>query len=698
LDTREQQLTLNVGAIIWATGWRPYDANKIQPYGSGRFPNFISSVEFERRLDPFGPTAGKILRPSDGKEARDVAFIQCAGSCDINHLRHCSRICCMASLKQTTCLRERYGDDFKASLYYIDIRAIDRIDDSHQWVQQDPNVTFIKSKVANITEDKATGNAVLHGVDTEGYHRYSNPHELVVLATGMEPSVSRDQFPMDVVVNGEGFVELDEANGAFFAAGCSADTLDVNRAMQSATASALRAIQVVNRVAAAEEQTVSDQVKIGAYICKGCGLGERLDTAQLETIAAREGKASVVKEHNFLCSGNGVQMIQNDIDTEGVNRVVICACSRRANSEALNFDNVAIARANLRVGVIWVRPDTDEARETTGEMAADYVRMGCLEAKHMTPPSANKEAAKDDHILIVGGGVSGMTAAIEPARAGYPVTIVEKAGQLGGATGLMWNDIPAHSPYTDPVDTAVEKLTKELENSDKVTVHLNSVVTKTSAAPGRFSADISTESGATTTANYAAIIMASGAKAYGANQLPELGYGKSSDLATQLELEKLATDANGGAIKRPSDGKEVTSVVFVQCAGHRSQKEGHLPYCSGHCCLTSIKQAMYFKDRNPDISTNVIFTDLRTPGAAGENFYRSGQDKAATFTKGEVSEVVANGGSLQVKYSDLILAEDSTAEVDLVVLAPGLVPNSGVDIEAPAATEGEGAESQPSRE
>jgi len=312
LDMQEQQLTLNVGAIIWATGWRPYDANKIQPYCYGRFPNVISSVEFERMLDPFGPTAGKILRPSDGKEARDVAFIQCAGSRDINHLRHCSRIC-----------------------------------------------------------------------------------------------------------------------------------------------------------------------------CKGCGLGERLDTAQLATIAAREGKASVVREHDFLCSGNGVQMIQNDIDTEGVNRVVICACSRRAKSEAFNFDNMAIARANLREGVIWVRPDTDEARETIGEMAADYVRMCCLEAKHMTPPSANKEAASDDHILIVGGGVSGMTAAIESARAGYPVTIVEKAGQLGGATGLMWKDMPAHSPYTDPVDTDVEKLTKELENSDKITVHLNSVVTRTSGATGR---------------------------------------------------------------------------------------------------------------------------------------------------------------------------------------------------------------------
>ena len=252
LDMQEQENTINVGAIIWATGWKPYDAGKIQPYGYDRIANVITSVEFERMLDPFGPTGGKILRPGDGKEAKDVAFIQCAGSRDKNHLAHCSRICCMASLKQTTYLRERYGDDAKGTVYYIDIRAIDRIDDFYQKVQEDPNITFVKSKVANITEDKASGNPVLHGVDTEGYHRYSNPHDLVVLAIGMEPSVPKSLFPANVVVNESGFVELDEANGGFFAAGCSSDALDVNRAVQSATASALRAIQVVNKVAGAE--------------------------------------------------------------------------------------------------------------------------------------------------------------------------------------------------------------------------------------------------------------------------------------------------------------------------------------------------------------------------------------------------------------------------------------------------------------
>ncbi len=252
LDMQERTVDLHVGAVIWATGWRPYDAARIQPYGYDRFANVITSVEFERMMDPFGPTGGKLLRPSDGKPAKDVAFIQCAGSRDRNHLKHCSRICCMASLKQSTYLREQFGDEGRATIYYIDIRAIDRLEDFYARVKADENVRFVKSKVASITEDKQTGNVILNGVDTEGYHRYSNPHDLCVLAIGMEPSVDRSAFPVEVAVDQNGFIEAAPENGAIFAAGCSSDALDVNRSVQSATAAALRAIQVVNRVAGVE--------------------------------------------------------------------------------------------------------------------------------------------------------------------------------------------------------------------------------------------------------------------------------------------------------------------------------------------------------------------------------------------------------------------------------------------------------------
>jgi quinone-modifying oxidoreductase subunit QmoA len=250
LDMQEQEIDFPVGAVVWATGWQPYDAAKIQPYGYDRFENVITSVEFERMADPKGPTGGKIVRPSDGKEAKNVAFIQCAGSRDRNHLFHCSRICCMASLKQTHYVVDAY-EDAQVTIYYIDIRAIDRFEDFYQKVRAMDNVTFTKSKVANIITDK-DDNPICRGVDTEGYNRYENTHDLVVLATGMEPSVSKADFPVDIVINREGFIEPDPANGAVFAAGVASDALDVNRAVQNATGAALKAIQVVNRVAGAE--------------------------------------------------------------------------------------------------------------------------------------------------------------------------------------------------------------------------------------------------------------------------------------------------------------------------------------------------------------------------------------------------------------------------------------------------------------
>ncbi len=251
LNMTEETLELKVGAVIWATGWKPYDAGKIQPYGHGRFANVVTNMEFERMLDPFGPTGGKILRPSDGQPPTNVAFIQCAGSRDSNHLLHCSRICCMASLKQTTYVREQFGDDASSTVYYIDIRAIDRIDDFYRQVQDDPNVKFVKSKVASITEHRDSQGLVLHGVDTEGYHRYSNAHDLVVLATGMEPSVPADAIP--ATVSGDAFGFVTPNGDGIFGAGCASDALDVNRSVQNATAATLRAIQVVNRVAATEE-------------------------------------------------------------------------------------------------------------------------------------------------------------------------------------------------------------------------------------------------------------------------------------------------------------------------------------------------------------------------------------------------------------------------------------------------------------
>jgi heterodisulfide reductase subunit A-like polyferredoxin len=326
--------------------------------------------------DPHGPTGGKPAR-ADGKEAKNVAFIQCAGSRDENHLRHCSRICCMASLKQTHYVREACGDEGKSTIYYIDIRAIDRFEDFYQMVQNDPTVSFVKSKVARIAENEQNGNPVLHGVDTEGYHRYATEHDLVVLAVGMEPEVTGVKLPDDIVLDSSNFIEGSKSGG-MFGAGAAASPLDVNRSVQSATAASLKAIQVIpqdcfdggrmNAPATPHPSTPPTSAPAAASATSS-------KVGALEKIAQKEGKMAVVKSHPFLCNAEGVQMIKDDIANDGVTHVCIAACSRRAKAEAFQLPrSVAVSRANLREGVLWV---VAEGKPSTTRCARKWPRTTC---------------------------------------------------------------------------------------------------------------------------------------------------------------------------------------------------------------------------------------------------------------------------------------------------------------------------------
>ncbi|MDX9766249.1 MAG: hydrogenase iron-sulfur subunit [Ectothiorhodospiraceae bacterium] len=417
--------------------------------------------------------------------------------------------------------------------------------------------------------------------------------------------------------------------------------------------------------------------KFAAYICSGCGIGDVLDIAAMEKIAQKEGKMEMVKNHPFLCNAEGVQMIRDDIEKEGVTHICIAACSRRAKTEAFYFPDSAVSRANLREGVLWVVAEGSEHDEVRQEMAEDYVRMGCAEVKKMKQPAGNPDRGGNKRVLVVGGGMSGMTAALAAADAGYETVLVEKSGALGGFAANLYKRVPFNGTYAEPQPTGVEELASRIADHSKITVHLNSTLAQTAGAPGRFSVQIAQESGSVVEEMVGAIVQATGFTPYDINKLPNLGGGQAN-VVDQAGLEALAKTANGGTIKR-ADGKDVKSVVFVQCAGQRDETGEHLPYCSGHCCGTSIKQAMYFKDANPDVDTVVMYQDLRVPGM-GEDFYRSAQQKGVIFTKGKASKVTG-GDSCKVEFKDLILDEDTTIDADLVVLATGQVPNAGVNLD-----------------
>jgi quinone-modifying oxidoreductase subunit QmoB len=423
------------------------------------------------------------------------------------------------------------------------------------------------------------------------------------------------------------------------------------------------------------------EMKTAAYLCTGCGIGEALDAAALAKVAQKEGKMALVREHAFLCSTEGVELIRNDIANGAVTHVMIAACSRRAKTDAFAFPAVAMTRANLREGVVWAVAPGEQHDEVRREMAADYVRMGCAELKKIKVPTGNAQAAANRRILVVGGGMSGLTAAIEAAETGYDVLVLEKSNELGGWAAKWWRRAPFREPYAEPQPNGVAELVARVLSHPRIDVRLCSRVAETRGAPGRFRVTIAQDSGTMSIEDVGTIIQATGFTPYDIAKLPELGGGTNPHVIDQAALEALAIEANGGSIRR-SDGRTVQSVAFVQCAGQRDDSGRHLPYCSGHCCATSVKQAMYFRMAAPDVDTVVLYSDLRMPGM-GEDFYRSAQQRGVTFTKANVVGVDANGRGCTVRFRDLILDSDASIDVDLVVLATGQVPTSGVDVDVP---------------
>ena len=246
LDMAEERIEVEVGAVIVATGWEPYEATNLEHLGFGRCPNVITNVVMERLASRGGPTGGDITRPSDGKKAENVAFVQCAGSRDEDHLPYCSAVCCMASLKQARYVREK-NEDARASVYYIDIRTVGRHEKFYYELLEDERVSFVKGKVARVDEDPGSGDLVLDVEDTESRQKLRPTADLVVLATGMVPSTAHVGMPFELEVDEYGFIDGATSVDGIYAAGCVKHPCDVARATKESTAAALQAIQCLNR-------------------------------------------------------------------------------------------------------------------------------------------------------------------------------------------------------------------------------------------------------------------------------------------------------------------------------------------------------------------------------------------------------------------------------------------------------------------
>jgi len=408
---------------------------------------------------------------------------------------------------------------------------------------------------------------------------------------------------------------------------------------------------------------------LGVYLCSGCGIADAIDLEALARSAS--SKAASVRIHPYLCGPEGRALIRQDLG-EGngpgrVQRVVIAACSPRFKIDAFQFGQVPVERVNLREHVAWCQRPKDEE---TQAMAQDYLAMGIAKVMKMAAPSPLAEPVSKK-LLVVGGGLAGLTAALEAADAGYEVVLVEKQEHLGGYLARVKKRLPLRPPYEQLAEGGLKDKVERALYHPRIKVLTSARIRRIAGQPGQFDAEIETPEGVVAE-RIGAIILATGWKPYDAARLSHLGYGASPNVVTSVELEQMA--ANGG-VHCPASGRPPQDVVFIQCAGSRDPQ--HLPYCSAVCCLTTLKQIHYIRESAPGARVYVIYKDIRTP-AQYERLYRAAQDHPLNFfAKGEVAGVeTGSNGRLRVKVRDSLLGPEVAIEADLIVLATGMVPNS----------------------
>ena len=411
--------------------------------------------------------------------------------------------------------------------------------------------------------------------------------------------------------------------------------------------------------------------KIGIYICTGCDIGDAVDMDKVVETVEEECSPAVCKVHGCLCSEDGVNAIKADITSEGINRVIVGACSGRYLTDVFNFgDDLLVERVPLREYVAWTQPPKEEDTQMCAE---DYLRMAVARMEHAEPPTA-EPVDISKRILVVGGGVTGLTAARAAAEAGYEVVLVEKEAELGGRVRGFSAVFPKRPPYRELETPGIEGMVNAVRNLDRVKLYTASTVQQIAGQPGEFDVTIANGSGEAKE-RIGAVVLASGWNPYPAERLGHLGHGSCRNVVTNMDMEAMVKE---GKIVRPSDGAAPGSVAFIQCAGSRDEER--LPYCSAVCCRVSLKQARYVRERMPDAKVYILYKDVRSP-MQFELFYAAVQEDEGIFlTKGEVEKVEEQGdGSVTVTLTDTLLGEKIEVTADLVVLASGMTPTTLVE-------------------
>ncbi len=668
---RETLLDLHVGSIILSPGFELFAAALKREYGYDRFPNVISNLEFERILSPSGPFGGKVLRISDNRPPKRIAFIQCVGSREVDN-QYCSSICCVAATKEAIIARE-HVPGLDCTIFYIDMRTFAKGYERYFNRAKELGVNYIRSRPSSVKEIRETGDLLLHYYDEEGDFK-DETFDMVILSAGFRPPVFTSELSekLGIKLNEFGFCQTGESTPVetsrqgIFVCGPFSSPRDIPETVMQASAAASRTLglladsrgTLIEKKEFPPEKDVSGETpRVGVFVCHcGTNIAGVIDVEQVVQYAMTLPGVEYAERNLYTCSTDTQQKIKEKIEELNLNRVVVASCTPRTHEvlfqetireAGLNF--YLFEMANIRDQCSWVHMNE---HEKATEKAKDLLRIAVAKVK-LDSPLYKRPLKVNNSALVIGGGISGMTAAIELASQGYDTHLLEKSGELGGNL----RNISALASGDNPMDI-VHEFENKINNNKKIALYKNAELKEISGSLGNFKSTIFCN-GQDARIEHGVIIVSTGARQY---RPEEYLYGQDERVLLNIEMEEYLAR---GDIK-------AESIVFIQCVGSRNVER---PYCSRICCSQAVKNAIRIKQLRPESDVYILYREVRTYGFL-EKYYRQAREMGVVFIRypDNLKPVVSQTGNyLQVAVNDQMLREDMQLKVDLIVLSSAIV-------------------------
>lgn len=711
-DMAATQVNIPIGSVILAPGYQVYHAELSEEYGLGRYPNVVTSLQYERILSSSGPYSGHVRRPSDNTRPKRIAFLQCVGSRDQSH-DYCSSVCCMYAAKEAIMTIEHARAEARGStdlgdvtcqVFFMDTRAYSKgYEEYYHRAEEKYGVIYTRCRLSDVKENPINHNLRVRYFNNEdsGQRIVEQEFNLVVLSVGMEisESVKNLGHNLGIELDDYGFCHttlfapLQTSRQGIFVAGPFSEPKDIPESIIEASgAASLSAIQLaaarnsltVKREYPPERDVSGEEQRIGVFVCHcGSNIGGYLDVPEVAKFAGKLPGVVLSEDNLYTCSQDTIAHIIEQIKTHQLNRVVVASCTP-VTHEALFQDALRSAginpnlfeMANIRNQCSWVHSnDWDGATEKAKKLVEMAVsKVGYLE------PLFTSEVPVNQSALVIGGGVAGMTAALALADQGFPVHIIEKTDKLGGNLNKLRFFLPEYEISSkrgarQPVHPVVHQngispqqylaeLMKKVDSHPKIHVHLNSRVSKTGGFKGNFTSWIIEEK-SINEIKHGVTIIATGGQEYRGS---EYGYSENENIVTQQEFEAILADGHSNQFP--------DSVVMIQCIGPAKK------YCSRLCCSTALKNAIKLKELNPKSDVTIIYRDIRTYGFK-ERLYTEARRKGIRFIHYEFDRepevIFGEDSSLIVKVHEPMLNRTLELKPEILVLSMPVVPPEGIE-------------------